>query len=401
MRRIYIAAALLAALTLPAQADSSKVLIDSAHNISLGAWKVTSAEWGGGAKWSVELKTLHGGRQEGVQVIEVDSGAVRFTIVPTRGFEVWRADVGGLRLGWDSPVKEILHPALVDLSDNGGRGWVSGFGGWMVRAGLTSFGEPGPDGNTILTQHGRVDYIPASFASVRYEAGPVPRLVIRGIVDETRVFGSQLRLTSEVSVPIGKADITFDDAITNLSDVPQEMQVLYHINFGTPLMGKGAEFLAPVKEVAPINAASAANGLKDWNRYDGPHMANYSAQVFLLKLASDAKGDTAAMLKSPDGTQAALLKFNVRGLPVMSLWKNETSPKGGYVTGLEPGTSYPNHRSVERKQGRVPMLKGGESWRIHLAATGLTSKAQVDEAAAMIRKLAPERPIIRTAPPAP
>jgi hypothetical protein len=398
MKGFYLAAAMLAALVLPARADNSKVLIDSANNISVGEWKVTSAEWGGGDKWSVQMRTLHGGQQEGVQIIEVDNGAVRFTIVPTRGFEVWRADVGGLRLGWDSPVKEIRHPSLVNLAENGGRGWVTGFGGWMVRAGISSFGEPGPDGNTMLTQHGRIDYIPAHFASVRYDAG---RLVIRGIVDDTRVFGSQLRLTTDISVTIGRPDITFDDSITNLSDVPQEMQVLYHINFGTPLMGKGAEFIAPVQEVAPINAASAVHGLKDWNRYEGPHMADYSAQVFLLKLAADAQGDTAAMLKSPDGTQAALLKFNIHGLPVMSLWKNETSPLGGYVTGLEPGTSYPNHRSVERQQGRVPVLKPGESWPIHLTATGLTSKAQVDAAAAMIRRLAPEGPTIRTAPPAP
>src|SRR5262249_8770315 len=101
MKGLYVAAILLAALALPAQAANSKVLIDSSKNISVAEWKVTSAEWGGGAAWSVQMRTLHGGQQEGVQVIEVDNGAVRFTIVPTRGFEVWRADVGGLRLGWD------------------------------------------------------------------------------------------------------------------------------------------------------------------------------------------------------------------------------------------------------------------------------------------------------------
>src|SRR5260370_9360576 len=39
----------------------------------------------------------------------------------------------------------------------------------------------------------------------------------------------------------------------------QEMQLLYHTNFGTPLLGAGAEFVAPVKQVAPINAVSAAD----------------------------------------------------------------------------------------------------------------------------------------------
>ena len=88
---------------------------------------MTSAEWAkGGPAWSVELKTLHGGRQEGVQVIEVDNGAMRFTVVPTRGFELWKADAGTLRLGWDSPVHDIIHPSYIRLTDNGGQGWVAG-----------------------------------------------------------------------------------------------------------------------------------------------------------------------------------------------------------------------------------------------------------------------------------
>ena len=111
-------------------------------------------------------------------MIEVDNGAMTFTIVPTRGFEVWKANAGNLRLGWDSPVKEIIHPSYIRLTDNGGQGWVAGFGGLMVRGGLASFGSPVQDGDQQLTLHGHVDYIPASYVSVRYEsraAAGVPR----------------------------------------------------------------------------------------------------------------------------------------------------------------------------------------------------------------------------------
>ena len=78
--------------------------------------------------------------------------------------------------------------------------------------------------------------------------------------------------------------------ITNLSDVPQEMELLYHTNFGTPMLGAGAEFVAPVKQVAPMNPASAAGGLKDWNRYSGPHASGYAAKVFNMQLQADAQG---------------------------------------------------------------------------------------------------------------
>ena len=402
MRKLLILTALLAC-TGPALAASeqSKVLIDADSNLATAEWKISSAEWGGKSAWKVALRTLHGGRQEGVQVIEVDNGAMTFTIVPSRGFEVWKAQAGTLRLGWDSPVKEIIHPSYIRLTDNGGQGWVAGFGGLMVRGGLASFGSPVQDGAQQLTLHGHVDYIPARFVSVRYEASPVPRLVFRGVVDDVQTFGPQLRLTSEISTPIGKPAIIFDDQITNLSDVPQEMQLLYHTNFGTPLLGAGAEFVAPVKQVAPMNKASAADGLKEWNRYSGPHARAYAAQVFNLQLHGDASGMTKAMLKSPDGSKGVLMSFDTHGLPYMSLWKNEITPKAGYVTGLEPGTGFPNPRPVERAAHRVPLLKGGGSYRVHLEIAALTSKAEVAGAASAIQALETSPPVISKTPTGP
>lgn len=192
------------------------------------------------AKWSVTKRLLSGGRQEGVEVIDVDNGAMKFTVVPTRGLNVWTANVGDLRLGWDSPVKEIVHPQFVNLTERGGMGWPDGFGEWISRCGLESFGPPCKDGDQSLTLHGRINYIPASFVEVLYEPTPIPQIIIRGNVDETLMFGPQLRLTTEIWTEIGKPALTLNDTITNLGDGPQEFQSLYHINFGTPLLNAGA-----------------------------------------------------------------------------------------------------------------------------------------------------------------
>jgi hypothetical protein len=407
MRRILLIMALMAcALPASAAGEHAKVLIDAASNLATANWKISSAEWGSKnmPAWSAQLRTLHGGRQEGVQVIEVDNGALTFTIVPTRGFEIWKAEVskpGKLRLGWDSPVKEIIHPSYIRLADNDGQGWVAGFGGLMVRGGLASFGSPVQDGNEQLTLHGHVDYLPASYVSVRYEAMPVPRLIFRGVVNDFQTFGPQLRLTSEISTVIGKPEMVFDDQVTNMSDAPQEMQLLYHTNFGTPLLGAGAQFVAPIKQVAPMNAASAAGDMAGWNHYSGPHAAPYAAQVFNMQLYGDASGQTQAMLKSPDGGSGVLMRFDTHGLPYMSLWKNEVTAKAGYVTGLEPGTGFPNPRPVERAAGRVPKLQGGESYRIHLAIAALTSKAEVAQATSAIQALGTSLPVVSLTPTGP
>jgi hypothetical protein len=117
-----------------------------------------------------------------------------------------------------------------------------------------------------------------------------------------------------------------------------------------------------------------------------------------MQLYGDAKGQTQAMLKSPDGTQGVLMQFDTHGLPYMSLWKNEITPKAGYVTGLEPGTGFPNPRPVERAAGRVPKLSGGGTYHVHLSIRALTDKGSVDAAVAGIKALAASPPVISQKP---
>jgi len=71
------------------------------------------------------------------------------------------------------------------------------------------------------------------------------------------------------------------------------------------------------------------------------------------------------------------------------------------VTGLEPGTGFPNPRPVERAAGRVPKLQGGESYRVHLAIAALTSKAEVAQATSAIQALGTSLPVVSLTPTGP
>jgi Domain of unknown function (DUF4432) len=377
------------------------VLTDAKRNVCIKEWSISSDEFGGaagGTRWRIVKRLLAGGRQEGVEVIEVDNGLMKFTVVPTRGFNVWTANVGDVRLGWDSPVTEIVHPQFVNLAERGGLGWLNGFGEWISRCGLESMGPPCKDGSQIYTLHGRINYIPASYVEVRLESRPVPRIVLRGVVDESLMFGPQLRLTTEISTEIGKPALRFDDVVTNLSDSPQEMESLYHANFGPPVLGPGAQFIAPVKKVAPRDARAAENAMADWNLYTGPHSPGYTEQVYLMELYADDAGMTEALLKSADGTKGALVSYDVRNLPFMTLWKNEAPSKAGYVTGMEPGTSFPFPKPVERAAGRIPRLNGGESYQTKVTFSALVSGEEVESAEGAIRRLQRADPQVQIAP---
>ena len=61
--------------------------------------------------WSVRRQRLHGGKQDGVDLIAIDNGRLTITLVPTRGMGILRVVSGDLRLGWDSPVREVVHPS--------------------------------------------------------------------------------------------------------------------------------------------------------------------------------------------------------------------------------------------------------------------------------------------------
>lgn len=381
--------------------NHSKVLIDATHNLSVKEWKITSddvGDSGRGLKWSVTKRVLAGGRQEGVEIIDVDNGVMNFTVVPTRGCNVWRVNVGDLRFGWDSPVTEIVHPQFVNLAERGGLGWLNGFGEWMSRCGLESIGPPCKDGNQTHTLHGRINYIPASYVEVRLEGAPVPRIVLRGVVDESFMFGPQLRLTTVISTEIGTPALTFDDTVTNLSDAPQEMESLYHANFGPPVLGPGARFVAPIKRVAPRDLRAAEGGMAGWDAYTGPHGPGYSEQVYLTELYAGKDDMTEALLKSADGSTGALVSFNVRQLPFMTLWKNEASSKAGYVTGMEPGTSFPFPKPVERAAGRIVKLSGGESHETKVTFKALCSPEEVETAVSSIGKLQIADPEVQTSP---
>jgi len=117
-----------------------------------------------------------------------------------------------------------------------------------------------------------------------------------------------------------------------------------------------------------------------------------------MELNGDDNGMTEALLKSPDGTKGALLSFNLRELPFMTLWKNEAPSKTGYVTGLEPGTCFPYPKPVERAAGRVSKLEGGANYHTKITYSALVSRDEVQEAVDKIKTLQQSEPEIAKTP---
>ncbi len=353
--------------TTPAAETLRTTLLSVRDNVRLDSWEMSGRKaTPKSPNWSIQKMTLHGGKQEGVDVIVVDNGRLKFTVVPTRGMSVLSVTMGDVRLGWDSPVKEIVHPRHINLQSRGGLGWLEGFNEWLVRCGLESNGHPGTDkfinnvgdeASMELTLHGKIGNIPASEVEVIVDPEPPHRIRVRGRVDERMFYGPKLELQTEISTEPNSDTIRISDVVTNHGAEEQEFELLYHTNFGRPLLEDGSTFLAPVARVIPFND-HAGKSVADYARYAAP-TRGFIEQVYCLHPIADAQGQTIIALQNKAKDRAVSMRFSVSELPFVTLWKNTTSEADGYVTGLEPGTNFPNNRRIERKLGRVPKLAPG------------------------------------------
>lgn len=389
---------------------ASFTLTDVAHDL----WVETFARTGvdlqrpASAPWSVTKRTLRGGRRDGVDLIQVDNGALAFSVLPTRGMGIWKAQLGGRRVGWDSPIADgPVHPSLVNLMHAGGVGWLEGFDELLARCGLETNGAPyevkkvlpdGSESHATFTLHGKIANLPAHFVAVHIEEEPPHTITVEGHVDEARLFGPRLRMVARITTTPGSHRLVVRDEFTNLGDSPAEMQVLYHWNFGPPHLEPGARLIAPARTVVP-RTPRAAEGIGHYDTYGGPE-PGFAEQVYFFELLGQGEaGRTLAMLRNNAGDQAVVLRFGTAQLPAFTLWKCTRGLREGYVTGLEPGTNYPNPTPAEKARGRIVALGPGQTFVAETALEVLDTRPAVAAVEEEVRALqARAAPTIHPAP---
>jgi hypothetical protein len=382
-------------------AGKTWVLTDVERGVYTPEFSLSGEEIGAGLHdFSVNKQVLRGGLCDGVDEVRIENGDFSFTVLPTRGMGIWKAWLADWEVGWKSPVRGPVHPKFVPVAEPSGLGWLDGFDELLVRCGLESNGAPEFDeeGRLKYPLHGRIANRPAHRVEVRIDER-AREISIVGQVEETRFLFTNLRMTTTISTSIGSSIIRVRDEVENLSSGEAQMQVLYHINLGQPLLEKGARAVVPAKTVAP-RTARAAEGIDTWDEYGAPE-SGFAEQVYFFDLHADAKGDTAVLLKNTAGSRGFSIRFNKHQLPWFILWRNAAATEDGYVTGLEPSTNFPNPRTFEGKHGRVVKIAPGgrATFELQLEAHGDSSSVQ--EIESKIRQLqgAAKPAILKTSPP--
>lgn len=352
------------------------IITDTDIQIRKGGWVISNDQHGKGApNFYLRNTVLRGGLQDDVEVLTIKSDGLTIKLSPTRGLGILSAEGDGVRLGWDSPVEEVVHPNNINLESRGGNGWLDGFNEMMVRCGFEWTGHAVQADGMMYTLHGRAQNTPVSKLFVDIEDEAPYTITVSGLIKEKAFKKSNLETWVRISHVPGTKEFTVHDTVTNQGDYPRDYQIIYHSNFGTPILEEGAKFVAPVKEVSPFNDY-AATGLKNWQTYLGP-TKNFDEMVYNIFPYADSKNQTQVMLANKAGDKGVGISFNTKQLPVLTLWKNTDTLKQGYVTGIEPGTSFAYPVTIEREQKRVPQLQPGKSADFTLTYSLLSNKEAV------------------------
>ena len=391
MKKQILAGVILALLSGHAAAKTW-VLTDVDSNTELGNWQVNSSQLkASGDSFSIEQKVLHGGKQEGSKVITLTSkNGLTIMLSPTRGMDLLRVTGHGVRLGWDSPVNEVVNPAYINLESRNGLGWLDGFNEMMVRCGFEWTGHPVTKDGVIYTLHGKAGNTPASKVEIAVDEKAPYEIRIRGLLKEHTFKKANLETWTELRYVPGSDSFTVHDVLTNQADYPHDYQIIYHSNFGTPILEENARFIAPLESVSPFNDY-AKKGLDHWATYGAP-TKDFDEMVFNLKPKADSRGKTVAAVINSKGDKGASIEFDTRQLPLLTMWKNTDTLKQGYVTGIEPGTNYAYPVTVEKEQGRVKQLQPGQSTEFTLTYSLLKDAAAVQKVEQRVKDIQGNEP---------
>jgi hypothetical protein len=306
------------------------------------------------------------GFEAGTEAIQVRTGAgLEYVVLPSRGLDISQARFGGVPLTWQGPGGDA-HPAFYDAR---GIEWLrTAVGGLVMTCGLTYVGAAGEDEGVSFGLHGRAHHLPARQVGARgYWEGDDYRMQIGGIVEETGLFLDSLRLTRAIHSHLGENRIVIDDVVENAGFSPAPHMILYHCNFGFPLMGEETTISFPSRQVTPREPDTPLAGYDRWQ----PPDAAFQERVYYHENLVTDRGRAAVTICNPrfplPGGEHPLtvrLAWDTGTLPRLVEWKMPGA--GAHVLGIEPANCHVEGRAAERRRGALVTLEPGETRAYHL-----------------------------------
>lgn len=310
----------------------------------------------------IEISVIDNGPARGTRIAWVNTGTgLRYKVVIDRAMDIADAFYNQYNLTWLSHLG-ITSPQ--PFSDKGVN-WLKTFGGGLVTTcGLTHVGGPEADEYGERGLHGPISNLPAEIESV-IQPDPVAgrmEMSITGKIRQSQPLGIQLELKRTISGTLGHPSIGIHDVVFNRGNVPAPHMILYHCNFGWPLVDEGADIIWKgewqTRDENSKKIFKEGNNFHKCLRVLDDHVGSGEAAAF-IDIAADTSGLCTCGLHNPQIGIAIALRFQKKQLPWLTNWQHWG--EGEYVTGLEPGTNPPIGQAKAREQHSLIFLAPGES----------------------------------------
>lgn len=311
----------------------------------------------------IETSVLDNGTERGNRIAWINTGTgLRYKVVIDRGMDIGDAFYNAHSLAWINRTG-IRTPQPFSHK---GIDWLKTFGGGLLTTcGLAHTGGPETDEYGERGLHGDISNISAEIVQIQQPDPALGKLdmSITGVIRETRIFGHSFELTRTISGRIGEAVIKIKDEIVNRGNQPAPHMILYHFNFGWPLVDEGADILWKGKW-HPRNGPENASIFKPGNAFQkcsAPIKEHNGTgeEVGVVDIDADAQGNSLCGLYNQRLGFAVTLGFKKQQLPWFINWQHWG--QGEYVTGLEPANIPPIGQAAARKQNTLEFIEPGQS----------------------------------------
>lgn len=327
----------------------------------------------------IETAVLDNGLGKGTRVAWVNTGSgLRYKVVIDRGLDIAEAFFNQHSLAW------LSHGGVTAPRPDANQGleWLWCFaGGLVTTCGLNHVGGPESDEFGERGLHGRISNIPASLESVVQPdlTAAKPQMSITAVMKQSRVFGPNLELRRTISGTLGEPTIRIHDVVTNVGNTSMPHMLLYHCNFGWPLVDEGTDIIWKGRcESRGLDMDNAIfNSKRNFRKCSGPmesHRGSGEGCGF-IDASADKTGRCTVGLHNRRLGIALSMTYKKRQLPCLANWQH-WGP-GEYVTALEPGTNPPIGQAKAREQKRLIQLAPGKSRTYDLEMSVFTNKTQI------------------------
>jgi len=286
-----------------------------------------------------------------------------------------------MNFSYHAPTGLVAPQYFHSHEDGFARNWHAGF---LTTCGLTYAGIPCEDHGESLPLHGLIDNIPAAstFAGIEYEGGQ-PVMVAKGEMAQAIQGAENLLLKREIRCGAHDNTIRLHDSVTNLGLIAQPFMLIYHCNFGYPLLVDGSYAVFASKEVqgrdesAKRNIAAGCTFTKPEQEAD--------EQVFYHSMIGDAEGNTVAAIINPRLSMGVAIQSNLSQLKMMVQVKHMKA--GGYLATIEPANCGVEGRKIERELGRLETIHSGETRHFDLEFQVVDGAEEIHTLEERVRKL--------------